>query len=67
MINKISEFLQGKKTYIVAVLTALYTVLQAFNVINTTPEQDLAIYALLAAVFGATIKSAIKKCEYYEE
>jgi len=55
------EFLQGKKTYIVSVLIAAYTLLKVFNVINTTPEQDIAVYGLLTALFGVTIAAKINR------
>ncbi len=56
--NKIVTFLTGKKTYIVSVLVAVYTVLKAFNIINTTPEQDVTVYGLLAALFGVALRNA---------
>jgi len=58
---KLIELLQGKKTYITSVLVALYTLLQAFSVIVTTPEQDQAVYGLLAAAFGVAVRDAIAK------
>ena len=58
--KKIIEFLVGKKTYIISVLVAIYTLLKAFNIINTTPEQDVTVYGLLAALFATTIRKAIK-------
>lgn len=57
--SKLIAFLEGKKTYIVTVLIAIYTLLKAFNVINTTPEQDITVYGLLAALFGVAIRKAI--------
>jgi len=56
--KKLILFLEGKKTYIVSVLVAVYTLLKAFNVIVTTPEQDVTIYGLLAAVFGVALRNA---------
>lgn len=58
-LEKFFAFMAGKKTYCVALLTAVYTLLKAFW-ITTTPEQDMAVYGLLAALFGASIRSAIK-------
>ncbi len=58
--KKIIEFLMGKKTYIVSVLVAIYTLLKAFNIIITTPEQDVTVYGLFAALFATTIRKAIK-------
>lgn len=57
----IREYLSGKKTYILSVLTALYGVLTAFNLITLTPAQETAIWALLAALFGFTVRAAINK------
>jgi len=53
-------YLQGKKSYIISVLIALYTLLKAFSVVITTPEQDVAVYGLLAAMLGVSLRSAIK-------
>jgi len=58
--KKIVTFLTGKRSYIVAVLLALYVLLKAFNVFTTTPEQDVTVYGLLAALFGVAIRKAIK-------
>jgi len=60
MIN-IIKFLEGKKTYILSVFTASYTLLQVFNVINTTPDQDKAVYGFLIALLGMSIRAAITK------
>ena len=60
---KIINFLRGKKSYLVAVLTAIYACLKAFKVIETTPEQDITIYTLLAALFGVTISAKINRSD----
>ena len=59
--EKLSKALEGKKSYIVSLLTAVYTVLQSFEVFVTTPDQDVAVYALFAVLFGASIRDAISK------
>ena len=59
--KKIIEFLQGKKSYIVAVLVALYALLKTFGIIVTTPEQDIAVYTLMTALFGVTIAAKINR------
>jgi len=59
--KKILEFLEGKKTYIVSVLIAIYTLLKVFSVIITTPEQDIAVYGLFSALFGVTIAAKINR------
>jgi hypothetical protein len=58
--NKIVTFLIGKRTYILSVILALYVLLKAFNIFVTTPEQDVTVYGLLAALFATTIRKAIK-------
>ncbi len=58
---KFIEFLQGKKTYIVSVLIALYTLLKVFSIILTTVDQDIAVYGLLSALFGVTIAAKINR------
>ena len=52
-------YLEGKKTYIVTVLVALYGLIKAFGIIETTPDQDIAVYTFLAALFGASLRNAI--------
>lgn len=56
MIKETWEFLAGKKTYISGVLLALWSVLKAFKVVETTIEQDMAIYGLLMALMGLSIR-----------
>ena len=58
--NKVISFLEGKKSYIVTLLIAVYTLLKSFNVIVTTPEQDVTVYGLLFALFGVAVRKAIK-------
>ncbi len=54
--SKIIEFVNGKKTYITAILTG---VVAAADVLGyQVPE---GAYALLAAVFGITVRHAIGK------
>lgn len=55
--------LDGKKTYITSVLVALYGVLEAFNVISFTPEQEQAVFTLLGAAFMVAVRDAIRKVE----
>ena len=57
----IREFLQGKKSYLVSVLVASYAVLRVFGVLEVTPEQEIAIFALLSALFGMTISAKINR------
>jgi hypothetical protein len=58
-INLIIAFLKGKKTYIAGIITALYAVLVAFDVISLTPSQEIAIFGLLTAITSITIRSAL--------
>lgn len=60
-LRKAVEALEGKKTYIVSVLLALYSVLVAFNVIQWTPEQEAATFGFLGALLGITIRAGISK------
>ena len=58
---KIIEWLSGKKTYIIAVLTAAYGLLRAFGLIDVTPEQETAIFTLIAACLGMSIRAGVAK------
>jgi hypothetical protein len=59
--QKVLQLLQGKKSYIASVLIALYTLLQAFGVITTSPEQDQTVYGLLGALLGVSLRDAIAR------
>lgn len=59
-LKQIANYFSGKKTYIVSIFIAGYTLLKAFNIIETTPEQDITVYGLLGAIFGVSVRSAIK-------
>lgn len=54
--TKIIELINGKKTYIVAVLTGAAAAADVLG--YHVPE---GVYALLASVFGLTIRHAISK------
>ena len=55
-------WLEGKKTYIAAVLGAALNVAIIFGWLGTlTAEQIIAIEGLIAAVLGTTIRAGIKK------
>ena len=56
--KKIMDYLQGKKTYIVAILTAIFIILNAFDVV--IPEY---VYQLLAVAGLGAVRSALKKLE----
>lgn len=60
-VKQVLSLVDGKKTYISGVLIALYSVLKVFGVVNTTPEQDVAVYGLLASLLGVSLKHAISK------
>ncbi len=55
------EYLSGKKSYIVSVVLAVYSVAIAFNWVNFTADQELAIFGLLGALLGVTIRAGINK------
>ena len=57
---KLLEYLRGKKTYIAALVTALFGVLIAFDVVTYTPEQTTALSLLLTAILGTTIRLGIQ-------
>jgi hypothetical protein len=58
---KIQDFLVGKKTYIVSVILAVYSLAVAFGWLNWTPDQELAVFGLLGALLGTTIRAGIDK------
>ena len=55
------KMLEGKKTYFLALITAGYVLLQSFGVINTTPDQDVAVYGFLGALFAMSIGAKIDR------
>ena len=59
-LKEILEALKGKKTYITACLLSFYALLKAFNIINFTADQDVAVLALLGSLLGISLRSAIK-------
>ncbi len=59
--KKVIEFLQGKKTNIIAFIGALYAVLEAFNLINFTVEQKETLAVLGLSALGFALHDAIIK------
>ena len=59
-LKKVRVFLQGKKTKVLALLMAAYTLAKAFG-LDTTPEQDKAIYGLLVALLSLTFDAKINR------
>lgn len=59
--QKLLDYLEGKKTYIVAGLVGTATILEAFEII--TQEQFQAMLGLLAAFGLYTVRSSISKIE----
>lgn len=57
--EKLITFLDGKKTYIAAFITAVVNLLIAFNVIVLTPEQIVAVEGILGALLSTTIRLGI--------
>jgi len=62
-ITRVTVWLQGKKSYFIALFTAIYTLIKAFGWIVTTPEQDVAVYALFASLFGVALKAGLQRKE----
>lgn len=60
-IMKLIEWLSGRKTYLVAIATALYILLKSFGLFTVTPEQETAVFGLLAALFGIALRSGVAK------
>lgn len=60
-LNDLLFFLEGKKTYIVGVVGALFNILMAFGIVAVSPEQFIAIDGLMIALFGLTFRSALNK------
>jgi hypothetical protein len=56
---KVIEFLKGKKTFIVALVSAVFNLLVVFNYVTVTPDQLLAINGVLVALGGAAIRLGI--------
>jgi len=59
--NNVREFFKGKKTYIFSCVLALYSVSKAFGYVNTTQEQDMAIFGLLGGLMGVSYKAALAR------
>lgn len=58
-IKEIKKYLEGKKTYILSVSGSVMNLLMAFDVINLTTQQSLAIDGLFIAALGGSIRAAI--------
>lgn len=61
ILTKIFDKLKGKKTYLMSVVITGYTLLQSFDILQTTTDQDIAVYAFLGALFGAAIRHSNQK------
>ena len=59
--QKVIEYLQGKKSYILIVIGATVNLLQVFGVTTLTTEQLTAINTLLFALFGVSIKAGVNR------
>lgn len=60
-IKKIIDFFSGKKTYISGVLIALIGLTQAFNLVNWTPEQFIAVESFIGALGLMSLRAGIEK------
>jgi hypothetical protein len=54
------EWLEGHKTYVVGIITALISLLLVFKIIDWSTEQIAAIMAFIYAIFQMTQRSAMK-------
>lgn len=59
--NNLINLLEGKKSYIFAVLVALYGLLKVTNVLSTTADVDVAVLALLGSLFGLSVSSKVER------
>lgn len=57
----IREYLEGKKTYILAVVLAGYDVTLIFNIVNHTDEQKVLVIVFIMALMGMSLRASIKK------
>lgn len=57
---KLLQLLDGKKSYVAAVLMAVFGVVKAFGV-ELTPEQDLAILTLIGALLSVGMAHKLEK------
>jgi len=51
--------LEGKKTYLVSILFAVFNLLMVLGVFSLTPEQLIAVDGVFVALFGVSFKSAL--------
>ena len=58
--QKIIEKLQGKKRYILILTFAAFDLLKVFEIINTTRNQDIAIYVFLLALLGFEVENKVR-------
>ena len=59
-LQQLDEFVNGKKTYLAGLCLAIYGVVKAFGV-EITPEQDMAIIALLGALLSVGLGHKLDK------
>lgn len=60
LFSSLKTLLVGKKSYIVAVVFALYETLKTFG-LNVSPEQNQAILVLLATLFGVSMAAKVNR------
>jgi small-conductance mechanosensitive channel len=58
--TKFIDYLRGKKVNIIAIVGALYGVLDVFNIINISTEQKTALATLGLALLALAFRDAIK-------
>ena len=59
--KQIISFLKGKKSYTTAVVIALITLLQSFNLLTLTPDQLVAVLGFLGAIGLITLRAGMNK------
>ena len=60
-ILEILKLLEGKKTYIISVITAVFNLLLVLGVIEMSPEQIVAMEGVFGSLLSTTIRLGIKK------
>tara|TARA_Y100000034_G_scaffold126884_1_gene178818 strand:- start:1094 stop:1327 length:234 start_codon:yes stop_codon:yes gene_type:complete len=61
LFNNVREFFVDRKSYIFSCAMSLYSVSKAFGYINTTLEQDMAVFGFLGGLFGISHRAALAR------
>lgn len=60
-IEKVINFLDGKKTHITSAVTAIFNLLAVFKIYEITPEQLIAINAALGSIIAIFIRLGVSR------